>query len=143
MSTIAEVGSGFLIEFLGTGYAAEVVSIEFSDIGARKLLDATHLQTPVAGAGQIGSREFIVAKHTDPGKIDLTCHLDADHVPPAQGSLESMRLTFPLRAGQATPTKWTFVGAVETSRIGVGVDEIMGLSFSAKLSGSITITPST
>ena len=71
----ARIGTGTTITFGTSGFTAEIVGIS---------IDVTHLATPVAGAGEVGSREKIPGKHVDPGQLKLTCHYDPDTDPPSR-----------------------------------------------------------
>ena len=97
----ARIGTGTTITFLTSGFTAEIVGISIDGI-KRESIDVTHLATPVAGAGEVGSREKIPSKHVDPGQLKLTCHYDPDTDPPIQGAKEEVKVTYPLEEGQLT-----------------------------------------
>jgi len=97
----ARIGTGTTITFLTSGFTAEIVGISIDGI-KRDSIDVTHLATPVAGVGEVGSRVKIPGKHVDPGQLKLTCHYDPDTDPPIQGAKEEVKITYPLEEDELT-----------------------------------------
>ena len=97
----AKIGTGTTITFGTSGFTAEIVGISIDGV-KRESIDITHLATPVAGAGEVGSREKIPGKHVDPGQLKLTCHYDPNTEPPIQGAMEEVTVTYPLEEGELT-----------------------------------------
>ena len=95
------IGTGTTITFLTSGFMAEIVGISIDGI-KRDSIDVTHLATPVAGVGEVGSRVKIPGKHVDPGQLKLTCHYDPDTDPPIQGAKEEVKITYPLEEDELT-----------------------------------------
>ena len=138
----ARIGTGTTITFVTSGFTAEIVGISIDGI-KRESIDVTHLATPVAGAGEVGSREKIPSKHVDPGQLKLTCHYDPDTDPPIQGAKETVTVTYPLEAGQLTPASEQGDAFIVDVGVEVPLEDKMMRSITIERSGPWTRTAST
>jgi len=95
------IGTGATIVFGTSGFTSEVMSIDWSGI-TRAAVETTHLGTSPAGAGKIASKTHIPGDLADAGEISLELHFDPDQNPPVEAVTETVTLTLPLVAGDAT-----------------------------------------
>lgn len=138
----AKIGTGTTITFGTSGFTAEIVGISIDGV-KRESIDITHLATPVAGAGEVGSREKIPGKHVDPGQLKLTCHYDPNTEPPIQGAKEEVTVTYPLEEGELTAATEQGDAFVVDVGVEVPLEDKMTRQITIERSGPWTRTAST
>lgn len=138
----AKIGTGTTITFGTSGFTAEIVGISIDGV-KRESIDVTHLATPVAGAGEVGSREKIPGKHVDPGQLKLTCHYDPNTEPPIQGAKEEVTVTYPLEEGELTAATEQGDAFVVDVGVEVPLEDKMTRQITIERSGPWTRTAST
>lgn len=124
---MADTGTATTIAFGTSSFTAEVISINGSDI-TREDIDVTHL-------GSTSYMEFQPAKLADGGTIEMEIHFDPDAQPPILGAAETITITFPLPAGQATPADLEFTGYVNSWGFEVPLEEVMSAEITIKVDG--------
>ena len=136
-----DLGSGFAITFVG--FTGEIVSGRWEGV-ERAVQDTTHLSTAAPSAGNFGNRTFLFGTMQDPGRLVLTGHFDAEEHPPVQGAAGTLTATWPSTGALVTPATWAASAAVMAFDIdGIGIDEKMMFNATWKLTGEVTVTPST
>ena len=105
MGLPVDIGTGTSILFGTSGFAAELTSVSMDGI-SREIVETSHLGTPIAGAGKLGSKTFIAGDLSDPGTLSIEGHFDADIIPPLEAAAELITITFPLGAGESVATTW-------------------------------------
>ena len=136
-----DVGTGTSITFADSGFTAEIVDIQIGGI-SREAVDVTEMSDTV-GAGNIGGREFIPTRLADPGELTLEVHFDPDVTPPVNLPPEQIDIDFPLAPGDLTAAKWEALGFCTSYDAAVPLEDKMTATITIKISGDITITPST
>lgn len=91
-SPSVDIGTGTTITY--TGFTYEITDISFSSL-ARGFSDTSHMGTPVAGAGKVGSKTSIAHDLVDPGEVSIEGHFNPDDTPPIEAAESSMVITFP------------------------------------------------
>lgn len=137
----ADVGTGTTIVFGTSGFSAEIVGVQLGGV-SREAIDTSHMGTTPTPAGKMGSRTFMPGDLSDGGELQLEVHHDPDLVPPIGGAVETVTVTFPLPAGQATPASYAFSGFVTGYSAAVPLEDKMTGTLSVKVSGPITPTAS-
>jgi hypothetical protein len=124
---MADVGTATTITFGTSGFTADVVSLNGSDI-TREDIDVTHL-------GSTGYMEFQPANLSDGGSIEMEIHFDPDAQPPHQADPETITITFPLPPGGISPATFVFTGYVNSWSWEVPLEEVMTAEVTIKVDG--------
>jgi hypothetical protein len=125
-----------------SGFAAEIT--DFGHDGMERVSEeSTHMLSAVAGAAEIGGREFILGKLADPGGLSISGNHDPDIVPPLGAAAASIVVTFPLLEGQATATIYTGPGGMTGYNYTGTVEGKATFTATLKFTGKITVTEST
>ena len=135
------VGNGTTIAFAGSGFTAEVVSMDLGTIEAEDI-DTTHLGStaPVLANDELGGKTYIPAPLQEPGEISLELHYNPDEVPPI-GREDAITVQFPPLAGQATGAKIESDGYMKSIEAGIPTNGKMTGTAKVKLSGILVVTP--
>lgn len=133
-----DIGTGTTISFGTSGFAAQILDVTPPNL-AREPIDTSHMGTPPAGAGQVGSRTFMPGDLVDPGELSFDIHFNPDTVPPISDVAETVTITFPLPVGMATPATWAGQGFLTGYEPSVPLEDKMTGSITVKMSGPITI----
>lgn len=136
MTTIALEGTGATIQFGSSTYTSDLISLTLPEI-TREAIDTTHLGT-------------LNAKTAKPAKLRSVGEIQAefDHDPAAldltRRDPEQITISYPLVAGQVTPTRLVFNGFV-TGQGGeeMKVDDRMRTKVTIKVNGDITVVAAT
>jgi hypothetical protein len=134
-----DIGTGTTITFGTSGFAAELTSVKMSGI-SRAIIETSHLATPAATTGTIGSKTFLAGKLSDPGELAIEGHFDADLEPPVEGDPETITITFPLADGESTASSWSFSGQMTNYEFGAPLEDKMTFTATVKAVGPITVT---
>ena len=134
-----DVGTGTTITFGTSGFTANLMSVRWSGI-SRAAIDTSHMGTTAAGANQFGSRTFIPGDLVDPGELALEVQFNPQTNPPIGAAAETITVTFPLVAGDATPASWACSGFVTAFEITDPLDDKMMATMTVKLSGKVSMT---
>lgn len=137
-----DIGTGTTISFGTSGFSAEVTSIKMSGI-SRAIIETSHLSTPAATSGTIGSKTFLAGKLSDPGECAIEGHFDADLEPPIEGDPETITITFPKAEGESAASKWEFSGQMTNYEFNGPLEDKMTFSATIKAVGPITVTEAT
>lgn len=140
--TTVDTAHGTTIVFGTSSFDAEVVGYGLSG-QSRTMIDTTHLGTAAPSANTIHNRTFLPSDISDPGELTLDIHFNPENLPPINGPLETITLTFPLASGDSTPTIYTFSGAVSGFEETSALDDKMTATMTVKISGAITKTAAT
>ena len=137
------VGTGTQVTFETSGFTAQIITISWTGM-ARASLSATHMQSPIPGAGEIGGAQFFPPKLADLGELRLEVNFDPDNsVPPLNGPIEPIIITWPLIDGDLTASHWDAEGFVTGFEVTDNVEEIIRATITVKLSGVAVMTPAT
>ena len=136
MANPVDLGTGTTITFGTSGFSAEVTEISHGSI-SRETIDTSHLATPAATAGKIGSKTFLAGILSDPGELTLQGHHDPSLTPPVEGDAETVTVTFP------DGDTWAFSGQMTSYEYTAPLEDKMTFSATVKAVGSITVTPKT
>lgn len=136
MATIALEGTGASIQFGSSAFSSDLISLTLPEI-SREAIDTTHLGTTAA-------------KTAKPAKLRAVGEVSAefDHNPAAidltNRDPEQITISYPLLAGQTTPTKLVFNGFV-TQQGGeeMKIDQRMVTKVTIKVNGDITVIAAT
>ena len=125
--------NGSLIEFLTTGFAAEIRSFN-EPPESLEVLDKTHL-----GSTHVTRRP---GKVRNVGEMSLTINYDPDDEPPI-GVMEPIRITYPPPEGATTGARREFTGFISNWEPGEGSnDTVTEATITVTVDGAITRTPS-
>ena len=134
-----DIGTGTTITFGTSNFSSELTGLGWSGI-ARESVDTSHMGTSAAGATEIGQRTFIPGDLVDPGEISIELHFDPDQQPPIDQATETITISFPLVAGDATPADWACSGFMTDFELGVPLEDKMTATATLKITGNITLT---
>tara|TARA_R110002020_G_scaffold451901_1_gene666117 strand:- start:9429 stop:9848 length:420 start_codon:yes stop_codon:yes gene_type:complete len=131
-------GNSTAIVFGTSGFDANVISLD-GPSSSRESIESSHL-------GTVDNMTFFAASLADNGEVSLTVEFDPDIVWPfGTGTVqltEEITITWPLPVGQSTAATMVF-DAFATANSGAASNgERMEGTFSLKLTGAITQTPS-
>ena len=124
-----------------SGFVAEITDLGHDGM-TRVSEESTHMLSAIAGANEIGGREFLLGKLADPGGLSISGNHDPDVLPPVSADAASIVLTFPLQAGQATATIYTATGGMTDYSYTGTVEGKATFTATLKFTGKIVITPS-
>lgn len=134
----ADLGTGITIEFLTSGFSAEVLDVQPPG-ASRETFDASHQGSGVnPGAGKWGNKPFLFSRLVDAGEASFDIHFDPDDVPPLHAAAEQIRITFPVPTGLSTGAQWTFSGGMTGYQPTGPLDGKMTASVTIKVSGAVT-----
>ncbi len=142
MGLPVDIGTGTSILFGTSGFAAELTSVSMDGI-SREIVETSHLGTPIAGAGKLGSKTFIAGDLSDPGTLSIEGHFDADIIPPLEAAAELITITFPLGAGESVASTWVFQGQMINYNPTIPLEDKMTFTADVKAVGEITVTAAT
>jgi|SRR3990167_9768514 len=140
-------GHGITVVFATTGFTATLLSVDVDGI-SRAAHDTSHLGLAATAAGTWGNMTFLPSDLVDPGTITLNCHAntsqDAAHRPPIGGTyvMETITLTWPLKAGGAAAATWVGTGFCTESSVNFNESPVV-YSIKFKLSAIVTPTAAT
>lgn len=141
--TAVDLGTGTTIAFGTSGFASELLSINWTGI-SRAVVDTTPLSITPAAAGTIGNRRYKAAHAVDPGTLECEFHFNPNDDPPVGEDEEVITITFPIVTGDSTSAIWTANGVMTNFDIvGISLDEKMVARATIKLTGAITLTDAT
>lgn len=132
---VTDIGTGATVAFLTSSFSANIMSIDGPGI-ERPAIDTTHLGTTTA-------RTHMPGDLYDVGPFDLEIQFDPNLNPPISSAAETIRITWPLAAGQSVAAKWEFSGFITAYKGGAKLEELMTGSMTIKGSGAITMTDAT
>ena len=127
---VMDVGTGTIIAFGTSGFAAEVLSLNGNDI-TRPDVDVTHM-------GSTTYMEYQPGDLADGGSIEMEIGFDPDSQPPVTSAAETITITFPLPSGGATSATFVFTGYVSTWSWTAPLEEVMTASITIKVDGKGT-----
>lgn len=133
---MGDVGTGASLTLVTSGWTGEILSINGNNIGAREVVETSHLGTTVA-------RTYMPGDLYDPGELEVELAWDPDEPPPYAAVAEVIRVTLPIPAGGAGGAKYEASGFLTQTGFAVPLEERMTASFTVKWSGEITQTDST
>lgn len=135
MPTLALEGVGATIAFgTNTSFVNDLVSLTLPE-KTREALETTHL-------GTVSAKTFKPAKLKNVGTIQAEFDCDPEAVELIESDPETITITFPALAGEATGVSLAFTGFV-TSQGGeeMRADTLMRTKVTIQVSGDITVTP--
>lgn len=133
-SSNVDIGTGSTIVFGTSGFSADITNFSISGL-TREVIDVSHLGTSPAGAGEIGSREYLAGDLSDAGEISINGNFNPDLIPPIEGAPETITVTFPEGA------IWTFSGQMTSYGQETPLEDKMSFTATVKAVGPITVTP--
>ena len=136
--TTKDTATGITAVFGTSGFTSEVVDVSWGGI-ARESHEVSHQGTAAPGAGKFGNREFIPGDLSDPGELSLELHFDADQEPPIDAVAETLTITWPKAAADATAATWAASVFVTSFDVGASLDEVMTASMTVKVTGNVTM----
>lgn len=138
-----DIGTGTIVAFTTTAYAAELLSVSWSGI-SRPSVETTHIGTAAAtgGSTNFGNGTFVPGDIVDPGELTLEYNFDPDKTIAGMhtSALDTITVTFPLYAGDATAAKWTATGFWTAFEVNVPHEDRMTATATIKLSGAVAYT---
>lgn len=143
----ADVGQGTTIAFGTSAWAARVKSARWTGI-SRQAIDVSHLGIGDAGANKFGNKLSIPSRQTDPGVLEVVCHLDTGQSgitkqPPIDEAAETITLTFPKAPADTTAAKWEANGYTTDAGVEIPEEGSIDITLTIKLSGNVTVTAAT
>ena len=123
------------------GFAAEITDLGHDGM-TRSSEESTHMLSAVAGANEIGGREYLLGKLADPGGLSISGNHDPDILPPVSADAAPVVVTFPIQAGQASATIYTAEGGMTDYSYTGTVDGKATFTATIKFTGKIVVTPS-
>lgn len=137
------VGTGTSINFGTSGFAAELVGIPTMGGIERTAIETTPLDVTDPGAGKLGNRTYLPSSAVGPITMEVRFNFDPDLTPPMHANAETITVTFPLPAGQATAATWAGSGFLTSYNIeGIVLDGKVEAVGAIQITGALTITPS-
>ena len=133
MGNPVDIGTGTTIVFGTSGFSAEITEISHGGI-SREIIETSHLGTPPATTGKIGSKTFLAGILSDPGELTLQGHHNPSLTPPVEGDPETITVTFP------DGDTWAFSGQMTSFEYAAPLEDKMTFSATVKAVGSITVT---
>jgi hypothetical protein len=130
-SPTVDIGTGTTFTF--AGFTAEVKNIDWSGI-SREILDTSHLATPAASPGTVGSKTYIPGDLSDPGSLDVTFHYNPDTEPPIEAAAATLTITF------TSGATWVAQASMIDYSFGIPFEEVMEGTTTFKIVGPITVT---
>lgn len=137
--TTVDVSTGITIVFGTSGFTAEITDVSWGGI-SRESVATSHMGTAAPGVGNFGNMTFIPGDLSDPGEITFEIHFNPEDEPPIDQPEETITITWPLAAGDATPADWEGTGFNTGFDIGAPLDDKMTGSLTVKMSGEQAIT---
>lgn len=134
-----DVGHGTTVEFLTTGFSAELTSLRLVG-AARRELDASHMAVPAAGAQAFGNRPYVRGRLVNPGQLVLGIHFAPDTNPPLHAPPETLAITWPIPPGDDFASLWRVSGFLVDLAITDSLDEVMVGTLTVQLTGEVTRT---
>lgn len=123
---MAAIGTGTTIVFGTSGFSAEVVGINLSDI-SRVAINSSHL-------GSTSAHSFIFGDLVDWGNAELEINYDPTDFPPVGEAAETITITTP------DSTTYVFSGAVTNVSAAIPLEDKMTATVTVKAAGAVTIT---
>ena len=123
----ADVGTAITIAFGTSAFAAEVKSLNGSDV-TREDVDVTHM-------GSTNYMEFQPAELADAGSIEMEIHFDPDAQPPILDVPETITITFPIPSGGLGGATLVFTGYVNAWSWEAPLEEVMTAEITIKIDG--------
>lgn len=134
-----DVGTGTTLVFGTSSFTSELLSVGHSGI-SRVSIETSHMGTAAPGAGKFGNMTFIPGDLSDPGELSVEFHFDPDQLPPIDKVKETITVTFPLVAGDATAAKFASDGFMTDFEYTDDLETKMTATATIKLSGEVTQT---
>ena len=132
---VTDIGTGITITFLTSAFSANVMGIDGPEL-SRPKVPTTHLGTTTAHTSMPGDLYEI-------GEVTLDIQFDPNLNPPISSVAETIRITWPLAAGQSVAAKWEFSGyMVKYKPIGK-LEELLTGTAVIQGSGAVTMTDAT
>ena len=125
-----DVGTGCTVVFGTSGFTADIMSLNGSDI-TREDIDVTHM-------GSTGYKEFQPSDLVDGGTVEMEIGFDPDEQPPISGAAETITITFPVPSGGASGATFVFVGYVNSWTWTAPMEEVMTATITIKVAGTGT-----
>ena len=107
---------------------------------SRKSIETSHLGTAAPTGDKFGNATFLPGKIVDGGVVEIEAQWGANARPPIHAAPETIRITFPLRAGEATAEKWEFTGFLTNAKVAFRMEEVVKGTLQIKVSGEIDPT---
>jgi len=136
---LVDNGTGTTITFGTSSFTSNLLNASHSGIN-RESLPTSHMGTADAGSGTFGNMTFIPGQLSDPGELTVEFHFDPDKEPLIDQPAETITVTFPLVAGDATPAKWASSGFAISWEYTDDLESIMVVTATFKLTGEVTQT---
>lgn len=137
--TKVDVGTGTTVVFGTSAFTANLTSVTWDGMD-RASVETSHMGTAAPGAGKHGNKTYIPGDFSDPGEVTMEIHFDPDKEPPIDQPIETITVSFPLVAGDATPASWAASGFVTSFSVNDPIEDLMTATMVIKLSGNITLT---
>jgi len=138
--TLVDIGTGTTVGFGTSAWAFNLLGLSLDDI-AREALETSHMGTAAPGASTFGNRTFIPGDLSDPGTLEVTGHFNPDTLPIIDAVAETITVTFPLFAGDATAAAWEFSGFMTNFSLTDELETVMEFTAEIKITGNVTLTP--
>jgi hypothetical protein len=136
MPTIALEGTGASIAFANSSFTSDLISLTLPE-KAREVIETTHL-------GTTGAKTYKPAKLKNIGTMSAEFDHNPEAVDLTSKDPEQITISYPLQAGQTTPTKLVFNGFV-TQQGGeeFKVDARMTTKVTIQVNGDVNVVAAT
>ena len=136
---MADVGTGLTIAFEDTGFSAEILSVNGTDI-SRESIATSHMGTTTW-------LRFMPSDLADPGGLEIEIafapdnNLEGTSQPPITSDPEKITVTFPIYPGQNVAAYFDSQGFATNWSWGAPLEDKMTASLTIKLTGDDTNPP--
>lgn len=139
--TTVDIGTGTTIEFVDSGYTAEIISVTWDGI-ERALIDTTHLGSTPPDTDEFGGKTYLIGDLEDPGELTLEMHFNPNSMLPGH-QVETIRVTAPIVPGDSTSAYIEGQGVMRSFSFTIPTEGLMTANMRVKMVGVMAIHPAT